>query len=441
MSTTDPGSEPASAPDLFADVRIRHLWGTFVYAIGSSMVGVVAAYTVYKQSNSVAITGLIVVCSILPTLVLPGPATYLARVWGGPKLYVVSRVAIGIVALFPVGLVIAGRLSTASLLVWFLVTGILYALSGSSTGLVRAMIAAPGKVPEFNGDLAKYGSAGTLIGMLSAGFVYAAVGAGWVFLFGAIASVIEGLSVIRVLKRAPLRGQPRERFRIALDVYRNNRGLRATCLFSLWCFVVGGYAVTLPAIASSIGQSAEYLSVLQTATIVGGLFIGWAMGYVHGRFCWGQTQRVCFLIVGVGLVGMAVMLQAKGGATLTLIVVVLMLIPIGFAVNLDMTILGSIIQIFTPEGTRNAVMTGYALIPAIFVPLGQEAIGITADKLSVAGALGILAVIVLVSVVFDPRISLRAAIDSLNESDTPPSHIPTLVHVDDVLGGGDADPS
>ena len=144
MSTTDPGSEPASAPDLFADVRIRHLWGTFVYAIGSSMVGVVAAYTVYKQSNSVAITGLIVVCSSLPTLVLPGPATYLARVWGGPKLYVVSRVAIGIVALFPVGLVIAGRLSTASLLVWFLVTGILYALSGSSTGLVRAMIAAPG---------------------------------------------------------------------------------------------------------------------------------------------------------------------------------------------------------------------------------------------------------------------------------------------------------
>ena len=139
--------------DPYADIRHRHIWGTFFFAIGSSMVSIVTAYIVYQQSGSVAVSGLIVVCSSLPAILLPAPATAIARRWGGPKDYIFSRIAIGIVGFFPVALSISGNLTTASLLVWFLATGVLYALSSPATGLVRAMIAAPGQVPEFNGAL------------------------------------------------------------------------------------------------------------------------------------------------------------------------------------------------------------------------------------------------------------------------------------------------
>ncbi len=415
------------APDLFADVRVRHLWGTFIFSIGSSMVGIVTSYLIYQQSGSVAVTGLIVVCSNLPALLLPGPATYLARVWGGPKLYVYSRTAIGVAGLIPVVLSMMGDLTTASLLLWYLLVGILYALSGPATSLVRAMIAAPGKVPEFNGALGRFGSAGTIIGLLLGGAIYALVGSTWVFLFGALASMIEGLSVARILKRAPIKGQPREPFRQGIAVIRGNTEMKAACIFSAWCFIVGGYAVTLPAIASSIGTNAMYLSVLQTASILGGLALGWAMGKIHGRIGWGHTQRICFFVFGLSLLGISLVLRQHGSATFTLVATALILVPVGFTINMNITILGSIVQMFAPAGSRNSVLTAYALIPAIFVPVGQEAIGFVADGLSVGSALGAIGVIVMAMLLIDPRRTMRIAIDSLDESSAPPAVAPAYV--------------
>ena len=420
-------SSVEEAPDLFADVRLRHLWGTFIFAIGSSMVGIVTSYLIYQQSGSVAVTGLIVVCSNLPTLLLPGPATYLARVWGGPKLYVYSRTAIGVVGLIPVVLSLLGDLTTASLLLWYLLTGILYALSGSATGLVRAMIAPPGKVPEFNGALGRFGSAGTIIGLLLGGGIYALFGPTWVFLFGALASMIEGLSVVRILKRAPIKAQPREPFRQGIAVIRGITEMRAACIFSAWCFIVGGYAVTLPAIASSIGTNAEYLSILQTASIVGGLGLGWAMGKIHGRVGWGWTQRICFFVFGLSLLSISLVLRQHGSATFTLLTTALLLVPVGFTINMNITILGSIVQVFAPSGSRNSVMTAYAVIPALFIPIGQETIGFVADGLSVGSALGMIGVIVMVMLLIDPRRTMRQAIDALDESTAPPPMAPAYI--------------
>jgi len=279
-------------PDLYADIRRRHIWGTFFFAVGSSMVSIVTAYIVYQQSGSVAVSGLIVVCSSLPALLLPAPATAIARRWGGPKDYIFSRIAIGLVGFFPVVLSMTGHLTTASLLLWFLVTGILYALSGPATGLVRAMLAAPGQVPEFNGALAKASASGTIIGLLAGGAIFAAIGSTWVFVIGAVVSVFEALSVFGLLGRAPHKIGPRERFREAIAIRRSDRSVRVICMFSAWCFLIGGYSVTLPAIAALIGTSPMILSVLQTAAVVGGLLVGWAIHSAHGSIPWGRVHRL-----------------------------------------------------------------------------------------------------------------------------------------------------
>ncbi|MCX6460636.1 MAG: MFS transporter [Actinobacteria bacterium] len=232
----------AESVDQFADIRRRHVLATFLFSLGSSMVSIVTAYIVYQQSGSVAVSGLIMVCSSLPAVLLPAPATAIARRWGGPKDYVYSRLAIGVVGFIPVVLSMTGRITTVNLLLWFLLSGILYALSGPATSLIRATVA---------------------------------------------------------------------------------------------------------------------------------------------------------------------------------------IIPVGFALTMDTTILGSLIQIASQSGSRNAVLSGYAMLPALFAPMGQELIGLASDRFSVGTALAAVAVVVGISVVVGAvsggHLTLRRDLNALSEAEGPPA--------------------
>ncbi|MCX6461257.1 MAG: MFS transporter [Actinobacteria bacterium] len=426
--------------DPYADIRHRHIWGTFFFAIGSSMVSIVTAYIVYQQSGSVAVSGLIVVCSSLPAILLPAPATAIARRWGGPKDYIFSRIAIGIVGFFPVALSISGNLTTASLLVWFLATGVLYALSSPATGLVRAMIAAPGQVPEFNGALAKASASGTIIGLLAGGAIFAAIGSTWVFFIGALVSIVEALSVFGLLGRAPHAIGPRERFREAIAIRRGNRSVRVICMFSAWCFVIGGYSVTLPAIAALIGTNPLILSVLQTAAVVGGLIVGWAIHSAHGSIPWGRVHRLLYIVVaaGIGVLAWAANHTATSADAsvsgeqfnpyLLLLIASVAIIPVGFALTMDGTILGSLMQVVSQKGSGGALLSGYAMIPALFVPIGQELIGFASDTWSVSAALAGVAAIALIGVLIGPHVQLREDLSRLSEAEEPPAAPPALPH-------------
>ena len=97
---------------------------------------------------------------------------------------------------------------------------------------------------------------------------------------------------------------------------------------------------------------------------------------------------------------------------------VLLLIPIGFALTLDQSILATLMQAGAPAKSRASVLTGYALIPMILAPVGQEAIGIMADQFSVTSALIIIAVPALLLVLVGPHLNLRKALDELSDEAT-----------------------
>jgi len=419
----------AESVDQFADIRRRHVLATFLFSLGSSMVSIVTAYIVYQQSGSVAVSGLIMVCSSLPAVLLPAPATAIARRWGGPKDYVYSRLAIGVVGFIPVVLSMTGRITTVNLLLWFLLSGILYALSGPATSLIRAMIAAPGQVPEFNGAVAKATAAGTVIGLIAGGAVFAVLGSTLVFAIGAVVSIAEGLLVVHLLALAPHTVGPRERFREALGVARTNPSVRAICVFTAWCFLIGGYSVTLPAVAALIGTSPLVLSVLQTAAVVGGILVGWAVRAAHTRIPWGAVHRLCYITVAVGVGVLAWVAANAAGAglrpELLLVLATVAIIPVGFALTMDTTILGSLIQIASQSGSRNAVLSGYAMLPALFAPMGQELIGLASDRFSVGTALAAVAVVVGISVVVGAvsggHLTLRRDLNALSEAEGPPA--------------------
>ena len=88
--------------------------------------------------------------------------------------------------------------------------------------------------------------------------------------------------------------------------------------------------------------------------------------------------------------------------------------------NLDQTILNALVQIATPGPSRAEFFTYYALISAVAIPMGQMAIGVLADHLSVSVALYAVAAVTLTLVALGPRLHLRAAFDQLGNAEDPP---------------------
>jgi hypothetical protein len=108
------------------------------------------------------------------------------------------------------------------------------------------------------------------------------------------------------------------------------------------------------------------------------------------------------------------------GPSATVVVCIVAIIPIGLAVKLDRAILNALVQIATPGPSRAEFFTYYALISAVAIPMGQVAIGVLADHLSVSVALYAVAALVLALVAIGPRLPMRAAFDSLVGADGPP---------------------
>ncbi len=420
--------------DPFTKIRKRYLWANFVDSLGAGMVTLASSYIIYSETGSVSITGLIVVCTNVPALLLPSAATSLANRRGGPWLYVWACAAFGVISFAPAILSATGHLTTAALLVWYVALGATLGLLGPSVGLVRRIIAPEGEVPEFNSAVTRNNALASVIGLLVGGAVFAAVGPTWIYLFAAITCLLCPLAIHPVIKLAPtMAPETPERFRDFFEVRRSNPGIRAAFRFTGLAFFAGSFTVTLPAIATMIGSNAGILSVLQAASIVGGLFVAYAVRRLHRRVGWGRVQRACYIVTAVGLSVLAWTVLRDRAPLAMFIIALLAIIPVGFALNLDSSVLNSLVQVGAPAENRAAVLTGYSLIPMIVVPLGQQFVGIVSDVSSVGVSIGVVAALMLVAVVLGPHLHLREEFDRLEEADLSEIGDGTVLAADDSI--------
>ena len=196
-------------------------------------------------------------------------------------------------------------------------------------------------------------------------------------------------------------------------------GLWAVCRFTVLCFFLGSYTVTLPAVADSIGSSPEVLAVLQAGGLVGGLFVLSAVNFLHHRVNWGRVQRGCVVLAVLGIAGLAVVDLQSGRSMTSVIIAVICTVPIGFAVALDATILSALMQADVPETHSGSVLTFFTLVGLATIPLSQEVVGLVADLTSVPLALGSLIIIGSIAVLVLPRRPIRAAFDEMNAAEPP----------------------
>ncbi|MBJ7401659.1 MAG: hypothetical protein JHC67_15565 [Mycolicibacterium sp.] len=145
-----------------------------------------------------------------------------------------------------------------------------------------------------------------------------------------------------------------------------------------------------------------------------------AIRLLHQRVGWGRVQRGCFCITGLGVGLLAWSTHPGPGPALSLVIAIAAILPVGFALTLDQTILTALAQMWTPPQSRAVFFTFYALIPMVAIPVGQEVIGLLADLLSVSAALAVVAVLTLVLVAIGPYLPMRAAFDAMSRAEEPP---------------------
>lgn len=416
--TPSPGARPDGDP--FARVRTWYLWSVFITGLGWGIIWLASSYIVYNQSQSVVVTGLLVACMSLPSIVLPAVATRLGGTWGGARLFVVRYWAMGLSLILPVVLSALGDLHVVGLLSWFLIAGIISGLSSPATGLVRRMIAAPGTLPELNAAATRQFAISQVIGLMLGGALYATVGATWIFVLGALSCVPSAWALRPLVGRdvSPVVTGSPERFRLAFDVRHHEAGLRAATRYTALCLLIGSYTVTLPAIADLVGTNPLVLSLLQAASFAGGMFVAYATRRERGRIGWGTAQQIGLVASGLGLVVLAwATIMATGHTTRLLVVATAAIFVIGFAVSFNTSLYGSLVYFGTPEGGRTAFYTYYALVPMVVIPIGQLAIGAVADAASIGAAVGFAGVITLSLCLVSPRLASRRALDALGAAE------------------------
>jgi len=407
--------------DPYVKTRRNFLVGLASCVFGWGMTTLAGSFLVYDQTRSVGAVGLIVVCISLPSVALASLSISLTRRLGVPKLYVLMTVTGSFAYLLPVLLSLFGHLTTAGLLAFFLLNGISSGLGTPTSSLMRARIAPKGEVTEFNAATTRTASQATLAGILVGGVAYSVLGATWVFVLGGLLWIPLILAV-RPMTKEPVVETPEESTRLS-DVVATRRShpeVLAAFRYAAFVFLISGYAVTFPAIASQIGKNPSILSLLQSASVLGGLTVVIAVRKIHGRVSWGRAQRVCFLIAGVAMLALAFVSHRQGHTYWTLTGAALVIIPIGFALNLDASILNGLIQVGAPAATRTSVLTVFAIIPMVAIPVSQELIGLISDYVSVTAALLVIGIVTMVMIVI-PHGAMREGFAIIDDSLTSPT--------------------
>ncbi len=463
-------SSPADveAPvDPYRRVRLAYLVGTCIYNFGFGLFSLASFLIVYDTTRSVTATGLIMVCLSLPQVVLPGVATRLSQLWGGPKLYVVGSALGGILTLVPAGLSMAGLLTVPTLLAYYVGLGAIYGAMKPSSSMIRVKMAAPGRLAELNGNVTVAWALATAAGYLLGSSAYTYLGTTWVFFIGALACLPLALAIVPMMRshdlgapeapKASATGELRvgpdataatdapaaidatavtdapaatdataaaaedaERFRDVIGVWRANGGIRAIAALNVLVCAVGGFTVVLPAMARTLGSDASILSLLEASAVLGGLFVTMIIKGIKGRLGWFIAIRMHNMLMAACFVGLVAVVALDGSTHpmgfrwVSLLVAIGAVLGIGLALNFDASVLSAMIQHAAPTKHLAAVLEGYALIALVVVPLGQEVIGAVADSVSLAAGVALPLVMMVGFILIFPRSDLRREFNNLD---------------------------
>ncbi len=381
--------------------------GQLISLVGTWMQTVAQSWLIYRLTHSALLLGAVGFAGQIPIFLIAPIGGHVADRFDRRRIIIMTQTAAMILAFVLAALTLSGRIHEWHIIVLAAILGVVNAfdMPGRQAFIVQMveredlMNAIALNSSMFNGA--------RVIGPAVAGILVAAIGEGWCFFANAVSyiAVIIGLFMMTTERFVPKAATTSALRNIAegLRFVARTAPIRALLLLiAVVSFTGMPYAVLMPIFADRILHAgARGLGILMGASGVGALCGSIMLALrstVRGLGTWVAVSSATF---GITLIAF--------GLSHALWLSVVILVPLGGAMIVQMSSSNTLIQSMVPDELRGRVMATYTMMFMGMGPLGSLAGGTVADRVGAPIAVMIGGAITIVAAaVFSMRLpSLR----------------------------------
>ncbi len=373
-------------PALLRALRHRNyrlfISGQLISLIGTWMQSVAESWLVYRLTGSPVLLGVVGFANRIPVLLFSTVGGAVADRYNRQHIVIATQVASMCLAGMLAFLTLSGLVQVWHLMAIAAALGIVNAFDIPARQSFVVQLVAREDLQNAIALNSSMFNGARVVGPAVAGVLVATVGEGWCFFGNALSyvAVIVGLLMIRVSSPPKPERPPSalahvaEGFRFALG----SRPIRALLLLLGLVSLMGSpYAVLMPIIADqSFHAGARGLGILMGAAGVGA-FIG-ALSLARRTTLRGYGRSIAYAAIGLGTSLVAFSMAGR------LWLAVALLVPVGFAMMMQMAATNTLIQSMVPDALRGRVMAIYSMMFMGMAPVGALLAGVLAERLGAA---------------------------------------------------------
>ncbi len=361
--------------------------GQLISLVGTWMDNIAEAWLVYRLTGSSLLLGTVAFAGQIPVFLLAPIGGMVADRWNRQRVVIATQASSMVLAGILAVLTLTGRVKVWEVVVLAALMGAVNAFDIPArqaflvdmVGREDLMNAIALNSSMFNGA--------RVIGPSIAGILVASIGEGWCFAANSISyiAVIVGLLLMHV-NRAPVETLRVSAFEHIVEGFRfvwDTGPIRALLLLlGLVSLVAMPYSVLMPIFAAKILHgNARTLGVLMGATGVGAL--GGALTLASRSGVKGLGRWVAIACASFGT--FLILFSLSRWYLLS----VAMLIPVGFAMMVQMASSNTLIQAMVPDRLRGRAMAVYSMMFMGMAPIGSLLSGWSADHIGAQWTLAI----------------------------------------------------
>jgi len=361
--------------------------GQMISLVGTWMDNIAEAWLVYRLTGSSLLLGTVAFAGQIPVFLLAPIGGMVADRWNRQRIVIATQASSMVLAGILAVLTLTGRVTVWEVIVLAALMGAVNAFDIPArqaflvdmVGREDLMNAIALNSSMFNGA--------RVIGPSIAGILVATIGEGWCFAANSISyiAVIAGLMMMRV-NRAPVeerRVSPYEHIVEGFSFVWNTGPIRALLLLlGLVSLVAMPYSVLMPIFAKKVLHGdARTLGLLMAATGVGALAGALTLASRTGVRGLGRWVAMACASFGVALILFSF--------SRWYILSVILLVPVGFAMMVQMASSNTLIQAMVPDRLRGRAMAVYSMMFMGMAPMGALLAGGLADHIGAPWTLAI----------------------------------------------------
>jgi MFS family permease len=357
--------------------------GQLISLIGTWMQNVAQAWLVYRLTGSSVLLGAIGFAGQIPVFLMSPAGGIVADRYSRHRVVIATQTASMILAFVLAWLTLSHQVQIWHVFVLSAALGVVNAFDIPARQSFIVDMVGRGDLMNAIALNSSMFNASRVVGPAIAGILVATIGEGWCFFANAVSyiAVIAGLLMMHVSRHEHVNqpGSPLSHLKEGFGFVLHNTPVHALLMLLGVVSLTGmPYAVLMPIFADRILHGgAAALGWLMGASGVGAL--AGALLLASRQDLKGLGKWVAVSAVGFG-VGLVVFSLSR-----TFWLSAAILVPVGFAMMIEMGSSNTLIQSMVPDRLRGRVMSVYSMMFMGMAPIGSLLAGAAADRLGAPG--------------------------------------------------------